>query len=475
MSSDQKIYLGGQWLDRPQKLTVVNPFDDSVVATVSVASAEDYTEAIRLADQAFTQTQELPSYKREAACLAIAEGITKNREKFAMTMSRELGKAIKDCTIEVNRAIGVFKTAAEEAKRIGGDIIDLDWAVGAEERLGLVRRFPRGVIAAITPFNFPLNLVAHKIAPAIASGNSIVVKPASKTPLSALLLAELIDQTEYPKGAISVLPGSSKDASPLITDEHVKLITFTGSSEVGWWIKEHAGKKPVILELGGNAGVIIADDADLEFAATRLVVGAFGVAGQSCISVQRVFVHASIFDTFMTKFTARINQLKIGDPLDTQTDIGTMVDQTSVHNAMQLITDAVKANAKIITGGKISGRTLEPTVLTNVERTLDICRKEAFAPLVIFGRYTNFTDAVAMLNDSEFGLQAGLFTNRMTDIMYAFKHIDCGGVVINDVPTWRADHQPYGGMKGSGIGREGVKYAIEDMTEIKILSMNTKR
>lgn len=474
MSSDQKLYLGGQWLDRPKKLTVTNPFDDSVVATVTVASPEDYSEAIRLADHAFAQTRELPSYKRETACLAIAEGITKHREKFAVTMSRELGKAIKDCTIEVNRAIGVFKTAAEEAKRIGGEIIDLDWTAGSEKRLGLVRRFPRGVIAAISPFNFPLNLVAHKIAPAIASGNCIVLKPASKTPLSALLLAELIDQTEYPKGAVSILPGSSQDASPLITDERVKLITFTGSSEVGWWIKEHAGKKPVILELGGNAGAIVADDSDLDFAATRLVTGAFGVAGQSCISVQRIFVHASVFDMFMSKFTEKVSALKIGNPLDAQTDIGTMVDQTSVHNAMQLIADAQKAGAKVVVGGKISDRTLEPTVLTNVERTLDICRKEAFAPLVIVDTYTDIKNAVAMINDSEFGLQAGLFTNRMNDIMYAFKHIECGGVVINDVPTWRADHQPYGGMKGSGIGREGVKYAIEDMTEIKILSMNIK-
>ncbi len=475
MSADQKLYLGGKWVDRPKKLTVTNPYDDSVVATVSTAAPEDFTEAIRLADQAFGETSELPSYKRETVCLAIADGLTKQRDTFATTMSRELGKGIKDCTIEVNRAIGVFRTAAEEAKRIGGDIIDLDWAAGAEERLGLVRRFPRGVIAGISPFNFPLNLVAHKIAPAIASGNCIVLKPASKTPLSALLLAELVDQTEYPRGAVSVLPSSSQDASPLITDERIKLITFTGSSEVGWWIKERAGKKPVILELGGNAGVIVADDADLNFAAMRLVAGSFGVAGQSCISVQRIFVHAAVLDSFLSKFTERIKALKIGDPLDPNTDIGTMVDQQAVHNAMALVTEAQQAGANVVIGGKVSGRTLQPTVVTNVKRTLAICRKEAFAPLVVVDTYTNFSDAVAMINDSEFGLQAGLFTNRMSDIMYAFKHIDCGGVVVNDVATWRADHQPYGGMKGSGIGREGVKYAIDDMTEIKILSLNTKR
>ena len=475
MKFPDRIYLGGQWLDRQKRITVTNPFNDSAVASVAAASEDDYRTAITLAEQAFTLTRELPSYRREAICLAIAQGLVENSERFATTMALELGKAVKECRTEVNRAIGVFKTAAEEAKRIGGEVVDLDWSAGNEERMGLVRRFPRGVIAGISPFNFPLNLVAHKIAPAIASGNTIVLKPASKTPLSALLLAELIDATDLPKGAVSILPGSAKDASPLITDERVKLITFTGSSEVGWLIKQQAGKKPVVLELGGNAGVIVADDANLEFAATRLVTGAFGVAGQSCISVQRIFVHQTVFDSFLKLYQEKIGQIRLGNPLDPATDIGTMVDQAAIENALSLIADAVNNGAKLITGGKAEGKILQPTVLTNVKRTLDICRKEAFAPLVVVDTYTNFADAVAAINDSEFGLQAGVFTNRMADVMYAFKQIECGGVIINDVPTWRADHQPYGGMKHSGIGREGIKYAIEDMTEIKFMAMNLKR
>ena len=474
MSKNYKMYLGGDWVSRNNKIRVVNPFDKSLVANVSAASKDDYTEAIKIAQAAFKITKELPSYKREETCHKIAAGLEKNIEKFATTMSKELGKAYKDARGEVLRSVGVFKVAAEEAKRIGGEIIDLDWAPGAEERMGLIRRFPMGVISGISPFNFPLNLVAHKIGPAIASGNTIVLTPATSTPLMALMLAELIDNTDHPKGAVSILPGSSKESTPLLHDPRVKLITFTGSSEVGWWIKNNSGTKQVVLELGGNAGVAIADDADLEYATTRLLYGGFASAGQSCISVQRIYVHEAIYEKFLKMFKAKVNKLKVGNPLDKTTDIGTMVDEPSVENTLANIKAAVKEGAKILPGGKRKGLVLEPTVLINVKSSMDVCSKEAFAPLVVVDKYKNFKKVVDEINNSEYGLQAGIFTNRMKDIFYAFKNIDVGGVVVNDIPTYRADHQPYGGVKNSGLGREGIRYSIEDMTELKILSMNFK-
>ncbi len=474
MAKRYKLYLGGEWQGRKSSIRVESPYDGRLVGTVAAASGEDYTEAIRIAHETFSTTRELPSYKREETCLAIAEGLDRNRDKFATMMTRELGKSLKDSKAEVGRAIGVFRVAAEEAKRVGGEIIDLDWNPGSEERLGLVRRFPRGVIAGISPFNFPLNLVAHKIAPAIASGNTIVLKPASATPILAIMLAELIDKTDHPRGAVSILPGSSKDAAPLLEDPRVKLITFTGSSEVGWWIKQHSGKKEVVLELGGNAGAVVADDADIEYAATRLVLGAFAVAGQSCISVQRIYVHEKVYNRFLRLFKSNVEKLKVGNPLDPTTDVGAMVSRQAVKDAMGMVHQALAGGARIVTGGKARRAIMQPTILTNVRALMDVCAKEAFAPLVVVRKYRSFKKVVDEINNSVYGLQAGVFTNRLDDIFYAFKQVECGGVVINDIPTYRADHQPYGGMKDSGLGREGVRYSIEDMTEVKILSMNLK-
>jgi acyl-CoA reductase-like NAD-dependent aldehyde dehydrogenase len=475
MVKHHKMYLGGKWVDRKKKITVNNPYDDSAVGTVAAASKEDYTDAIALADEAYRLTRELPSYKREQVCLQIAAGLENGVEEFARLMAAELGKAYKDSRLEVLRAIGVFRVAAEEAKRVGGEIIDLDWNAGSEGRMGLVRRFPVGVVAGISPFNFPLNLVAHKIGPAIASGNTIVLKPASKTPIIALMLAELVDRTDHPKGAVSILPGASDDARPLLEDPRVRLVTFTGSCEVGWWIKKHAWQKEVVLELGGNAGVAVADDADLDWAVARVLYGAFAAAGQSCISVQRIYVHEAVFDRFLKLLKAGVKKIKVGDPIDPGTDVGTMVDCKAVENTQALIRTAVRGGARVVVGGKAHGAQLEPTVLVDVQDTMDVCSKEVFAPLAVVQKYATFEQVVAAINDSEYGLQAGIFTNRMNDIFHAFSNIECGGVVVNDVPTYRADHQPYGGMKKSGVRREGVRYAIEDMTEIKILSMNLKR
>jgi len=474
MAKKFKMYLGGKWVDSKNRIRVTNPYNNSLTGTVAAASKEDYTKAIDIAHKTFAVTRELPSYKREETLRAIADGLEKNVDKFATMMSRELGKAVKDSRGEVMRSVGVFRASAEESKRIGGDILDLDWNAGSEERIGLVRRFPMGVIAGISPFNFPLNLVAHKIGPAIAAGNTIVLKPASATPIIALMLAELIDKTDHPKGAVSILPGAARDSSPLLEDDRVKLITFTGSGEVGWWIKNNAGKKPVVLELGGNAGVAVADDADIDLAVTRMLYGAFTSAGQSCISVQRIYLHEKIHDRFIRLFAAKVKQLKLGDPLDPATDMGTMVDSSAVENTMALIDEAVNEGATVLTGGKAKGAMLQPTLLANVKRSMAVCSEEAFAPLAVIQKYKDFKKVVDEINDSEYGLQAGIFTNRLKDVFYAFSHIDCGGVVVNDVPSYRADHQPYGGMKDSGLGREGIRYTIEDMTEIKILSLNLK-
>jgi glyceraldehyde-3-phosphate dehydrogenase (NADP+) len=468
------MYLGGKWVDRKEKIRVTNPYDDTVVADVASASSDDYTKAIEIAEKTFATTRELPAYKREQTLLQIASLLEKNHEKFSKMMVRELGKSLKDSRLEVTRSIGVFRASAEEAKRVGGEIIDMDWAPGSEERLGLIRRFPKGVIAGISPFNFPLNLVAHKIGPAIASGNTIVLKPASSTPILSLMLAELIDQTDHPKGAVSVLPGSAKASSPLLNDDRVKLITFTGSSEVGWWIKNNAGIKPVVLELGGNAGVAVADDADLEWATTRLLYGGFASAGQSCISVQRIYIHEKVYNKFARMFKKKVDKLKVGDPMNPKTDIGAMVTADAARETMRTIKDAVDGGAKILSGGTILKAQLRPTVLTNVKTSMDVCSKEAFAPIVVLFKYTNFKKVVDQINNSDYGLQAGIFTNRMKDIFYAYKMIEAGGVVVNDIPTYRADHQPYGGMKNSGLGREGIRYSIEDMTDVKILSMNLK-
>ncbi len=474
MAKKYKMYLGGKWVDRTNKIEVRSPYDNKLVGVCAAASKDDYTAAITAAQKAFAITKELPSYAREKICHQIADGLEKNVEKFTITMVKELGKAYKDARGEVLRSVSVFRVAAEESKRIGGEIVDLDWLPGAETRMGLVRRFPMGVIAGISPFNFPLNLVAHKIGPAIASGNTIVLKPATSTPLIALMLAEIIDKTDLPKGAVSILPGSSKESTPLLDDDRVKLVTFTGSSQVGWWIKNNCGTKQVVLELGGNAGVAIADDADLEYATTRLLYGGFASAGQSCISVQRIYVHENVYDKFLKMFKSKVKKLKVGDPMKKDTDIGAMVTGSAADETIQTIKDAVKQGAKLVTGGKKNGSVLEPTVLTNVKSSMDVCSKEAFAPLVVVDKYKSFKKVVDEINNSEYGLQAGIFTNRMDDVFYAFKNIEAGGVVVNDIPTYRADHQPYGGVKNSGLGREGIRYTIEDMTEIKILSMNFK-
>jgi glyceraldehyde-3-phosphate dehydrogenase (NADP+) len=472
MANEWKMYLGGEWIDGGVTHEVTYPYDGSVTGRVQMAKADDFTRAIGIAQDAFAQTRKLPAHKRAGICSKISHEIRKRSEEFARILTLEMGKTIREARGEVARAVSTFAIAAEEAKRIGGELMDLDWEPGHDRRMGVIRRFPLGVIGGIAPFNFPLNLVAHKVAPAIASGNSIVLKPASKTPIVSLMLAELIDKTDLPKGALSVLPAAGAEASPLIDDERVKLLTFTGSGEVGWALERRASKKRIALELGGNAAVIIADDADLDYAIARILMGGFAQAGQSCISVQRIYAHSAVYDAFLEGFIPKVQALKMGDPLKEDTDLGPMADEDSVQKVLRWIEDAKAAGAKVLTGGYAKGLMLEATVMTDVDPSCEVSCSEVFAPLVVVYKYGTLDEAIHSVNDSRYGLQGGIFTNRINDIWRAFEDIEVGGLVANDVPTYRADQMPYGGVKESGSGREGLRYAIEEMTEMKILALN---
>ena len=350
-----------------------------------------------------------------------------------------------------------------------GELIPLDLMPAAKDRVGITRRFPIGPIAAISPFNFPLNLAAHKLSPAIASGNPIVLKPPSKDPLTMLAVAEIIEAAGVPAGSVSILPMTRELGDRMVADPRFKLLTFTGSPSVGWRMKERAGKKKVVLELGGNAGVIVDKSADLDWAIKRCLVGAFAYAGQVCISVQRAFIHEDIWDEFMRRFVEGARALKVGDPLDPTTDLGPMVDANAASRTERWVDEAVALGGKVLLGGKADGTFFPPTVLTDVPPTAQVCSNEAFAPLVVAFPFRDFDEAIAGVNDSMFGLQTGVFTNDLAGAWRAFSELEVGGVVVNDVPTFRIDNMPYGGVKDSGLGREGLRYAIEDMTEIRIM------
>jgi glyceraldehyde-3-phosphate dehydrogenase (NADP+) len=372
----------------------------------------------------------------------------------------------------VKRAVCTFQLALEEAKRLGGEVIPLDIMAGSEKRTGIVRRFPVGPILAITPFNFPLNLVAHKVAPAMAAGNPLLLKPSPRTPLTALILGEIITEAGWPSGGINVFLCSNGQTEGIVRDERVAMVTFTGSASVGWRIKEMAGRKKVALELGGNAGVIVHNDADIEYAVKRCVTGAFAFSGQVCISVQRIYVQREVYGTFIGQFLAAVGGLRMGDPMDESIKMGPLINEAAAVRTEEWVTEAVEGGAKLLAGGKRSGSFFEPTVLSGVKPGMRLSCEEVFAPLVMVEPYDAFEDGVDSINDSPYGLHAGLFTSDMKRIFYAFDKLDVGGVVANDVPTYRVDNMPYGGIKMSGFGREGVRYAMEEMTEPKLLVLN---
>ncbi len=464
------IFLAGRWVESPDPLVVTNPADPSTPAGSTFHATEaQYEEAVQAAVAAFEVTRKLPAYERGRILREVSAGLQARREELGRIIALEAGKPIRDALIEVDRATLTFRLGAEEAERMTGELIPLDLLPSSRDRVGITRRFPIGPIAAISPFNFPLNLAAHKLSPAIASGNPIVLKPPSKDPLVMLAVAEIIEAAGVPAGSVSILPMSRELGDRMVSDDRFKLLTFTGSPSVGWRMKERAGKKKVVLELGGNAGVIVDRSADLDWAVRRILVGGFTYAGQVCISVQRAFIHEAVWDEFMAKFAEGVRGLKLGDPLDPTTDLGPMVDEHAAARTQRWVDEAVALGGKVVAGGRAEGTFFPPTILTDVPMTAQVCSNEAFAPLVVAAPFSDLDDAIAKVNDSMFGLQTGVFTNDLAGAWKAFAELEVGGVVINDVPTYRIDHMPYGGVKDSGLGREGLRWAMEDMTEIRIM------
>jgi acyl-CoA reductase-like NAD-dependent aldehyde dehydrogenase len=464
------IFLAGRWVVSPDVLAVANPADASNPAGATYnATPEQYEEAVQAAVAAFEVTRRLPAYERGRILRDISAGIRARREELGHLIALEAGKPIRDALVEVDRAVLTFRLGAEEAERMTGELIPLDLMPSSKDRVGITRRFPIGPIAGISPFNFPLNLAAHKVAPAIASGNPIVLKPPSKDPLTMLTVAEIIDAAGVPAGMVSILPMTRELGDRMVADERFKLLTFTGSPSVGWRMKERAGKKKVVLELGGNAGVIVDRTADIDWAVKRSLIGAFAYSGQVCISVQRMFVHEAIWDTFMEKFLAGVAALRVGDPMDATTDVGPMVDEGQASRTQRWVDEAVAMGGTVLAGGTADGAFFPPTVLTDTPFAAQVCSSEAFAPLVVAFRFSTLDEAIAQVNDSMFGLQTGVFTNDLAGAWRAFGELEVGGVIINDIPTYRIDHMPYGGVKDSGLGREGLRWAIDDMTEIRIM------
>ena len=465
-------FVGGESIKTQDAIDVRSPFDNSLVAVVHRAGPREIEAAIAAAEEAFQTTRRLPSWKRAEILEKISQSIRDQHEDFARTIALEAGKPIRTARAEVDRAVYTFKVAAEESKRIYGEIVPLDWLPGSEGRVAHVRRVPLGPVVGITPFNFPLNLVAHKVAPALAAGDPIIIRPASQTPISALKLGRVVLEAGWPAGGIAVVPSSTTDASPLVADDRTKLLTFTGSPAVGWMLKAHAGRKRVTLELGGNAGVIIHRDADLAYAAERVAWGGFSYAGQSCISAQRIYIHSQVYEAYVEQLVPRVKKLVVGDPLDEATDVGPLIDHGAAERVRSWVVEATQNGAEVLTGGEAEGNLWQPTILASIREDMRVSCQEVFAPLVGLYRYDDVKSAIHSVNTSDFGLQAGLFTQDLNVIQMAFDEIEVGGLMVNDVSTFRIDHMPYGGVKQSGAGREGLRYAIEEMTEMKLLTFN---
>ncbi len=468
------FFVDGRWRDDGDLVEIHAPYDNNLIARVVQGRREHAGAAIAASVKAFGTTRRLPAFERQRVLRQIASYMTQRKDEFIRTLAQEAGKPIKAARTEVERAIFTFNVAAEETTRIYGDYLPLDWQESTAGRWGIVRRFPLGPIAGITPFNFPINLVAHKVAPAIAAGCSMVLKPAPQTPLCSLLLAECVQQAGWPDGGLNVLPLSNEDASLLVTDERIKLISFTGSVPVGWDIKRRAGKKKVVLELGGNAPVIVHSDADLEYAADRCVTGGFGYAGQTCISVQRILVEHSVYGRFTDLFVDGVKKLKTGDPLDESTDVGPLIRESDAIRTVNWIDEAVRAGARLLCGGTRNNLVVEPAVLTGTKPDMKVNCQEIFGPVVTVEPYKDFDQALRTANNSAYGMQAGVFTRDAKLLFQAYEELEVGGVIAGDVPSFRIDQMPYGGVKDSGLGREGLRYAIEEMTEPKLMVMNLR-
>jgi glyceraldehyde-3-phosphate dehydrogenase (NADP+) len=467
--------LGDHSVRTEETAAVHNPYDGALVAEVCMAGAKEIGEVLDLAACTFKEARQTEPVERSRLLRRIADTIGQRADEFVELLIAEAGKPVALARIEVQRAQSTFELAAAGALEPNGHPIEMGATAAGAGHSGLARRFPLGVILGITPFNFPLNLVAHKVAPCLATGNTMILKPAMKTPLCALLLGEVLAECGALAGQVSFLPFGHQHVGPLLRDPRVKMLSFTGGVDVGWKLKSEAVKQKITLELGGNAACVVEPDSDWRRHAAKMVVGAFAYAGQSCISVQRIFVHESIYGEFREVFLAQVREKAVaGDPRDTKTLVGPMITKAALENVVAWVKDAVSRGARLLTPLKVDGQILHPVVLESVPREAAIACEEAFAPVVVLESYRTFADGLAAVNDSKFGLQAGVFTGDLAKIYQAYDALEVGGVLINQVPTFRTENMPYGGVKDSGFGREGVPYAMEDMTEIKSLIINER-
>lgn len=471
----QAFLIGSRWVETDTHAVIHSPFDHAAVGSVCVGGPGHLRDAVEAAQVAFeTVTRRQPAFERADILTRVSTALEQHRVNFVDLIVGEAGKPRALAEVEVTRAVGTFTLAAALARETPGHLLDLEAFASGRGHLGLARRFPIGVVYGITPFNFPLNLVAHKVAPVLATGNTIVIKPAPQTPLTALLLARLVQEAGAPAGQVNVVPCANDDAGVPLDDDRVKMVSFTGSAAVGWKIKSRCGRKRVTLELGGNAAAVVHDDAFLESAIPALAAGAFAYAGQSCISTQRILVQAGIYDEFCARFVAHVRtHIRAGDPRDSAVTVGPMINAAARTRVLAWIDEACASGGQVLHGGRVIGSCLEPTVLTVRNQDSTLCREEAFAPVVTVQRYETFDEAITLANASRYGLQAGVFTQDIGRIAQAFDQLDVGGVLINQSPTFRTDNQPYGGVKDSGFGREGVRSAMEEMTELKTLVVRT--
>jgi aldehyde dehydrogenase (NAD+) len=464
--------VNGEWRTGEGTLEVHSPYDDEVIAEIGVPTEADVEEATAVAAKTFEESQHLPIHARADALDHISKRLSETVDRNAELIAKEGGKPLKWATIEATRAISTFRWASEVIRHGTDEMMRLDTEASLGSRVGLLRRFPLGPVLGITPFNFPLNLVAHKVAPALGVGAPIVVKPASATPIGSLVLAELFDETDLPKGMYQVLPVSSSVADTMARDERFRKISFTGSAGIGWYLKGLDPKKRVTLELGGNAGVIVHSDADLDLAAQRIAFGGYYQAGQSCISVQRVLVASEVYDEFVPRLTKQIENLKTGDPMDPTTDVGPVIDMGNVNRIGEWVDEAVSQGAELLTGGRAEGPFYYPTLLAQTKPEMKVRCEEVFGPVATVSPYQTFEEALAEVNNSKYGLQAGVFTNDINRAFQAHRTLEVGGVIVNDVSAFRADQMPYGGSKDSGFGREGLRFAMEEMTEPRIMVLS---
>jgi acyl-CoA reductase-like NAD-dependent aldehyde dehydrogenase len=472
MMEPYPILVGGVKKQTGEILDVRFPYTGDVYARVCQADRNDISEAVAASVRGFEETRRLSSGARSRILSRLSDEIAARSLELAEVLVMEGGKTQKFATTEVARAVETVRISAEEARRINGEILPLDWTDETAGRIGLLRRFPLGPVAGIIPFNFPLNLACHKLAPAIAAGNSIIIKPASATPVSSLILGEMALVAGMPREAVSVLPCPGSRAEQLATDPRVAYLSFTGSCAVGWHLREIAGRKKVGLELGGNAAVIVHEDAAIDYAVSRIVTGGFINAGQVCISVQRVLIHRPVYDVTVAQILSAMRGLHVGDPRDPATDIGPMIDRVKAEEAYEKVQEALQQGARILAGGFLGDSVFQPAVLADTTPAMRVNREEIFAPVLTVSPYDTFDEALRMANAGDYGLQTGIFTQNISRVMQAFSDMEVGGVMVNDIPTFRVDQMPYGGAKGSGIGREGPRFAIEEMSALRLLVIN---